>query len=134
MGLIEKTKAPPTAASNATDFDRFRLRRFVESLGDELTTVSAATELAEVAAILEGNPKAVLFRAVGPERAELVGNVTGSRARIARAFGVEPARLVPEIMRRLRNPPEIVEVAGGEAPVQEVGLTRHHAALTPPPA
>ena len=72
------------------DFDRFRLRRFVEDLGDELATVNEPTDLADVANILEGNPKAVLFRAVGPERQELVGNVTGSRARIARAFGVEP--------------------------------------------
>ena len=129
MNIVEKTKAPPTAAATA-DFDRFRLRRFVASLGDELETVSKPTDLADVAAVLEGNPKAVLFRAVGPERAELVGNVAGSRARIARAFGVEPARLVPEIMRRLRNPPEIVEVAGGEAPVQEVVLTGDDADLT----
>src|SRR5262249_48488257 len=129
MNIVEKTKAPPAAAATA-DFDRFRLRRFVAGLGDELETVSKPTELADVAAVLEGNPKAVLFRAVGPERAELVGNVAGSRARIARAFGVEPARLVPEIMRQLRNPPEIVEVAGGEAPVQEAVLTGDDAGLT----
>ncbi len=130
MGIIEKTNAPPTASSNATDFDRFRLRRFVESLGDELATVSTATELAEVAAILEGNPKAVLFRAVGPERAELIGNVTGSRSRIARAFGVEPSELLPELIRRLRNKPDIVEVAHAEAPVQEIVLTGADADLT----
>jgi len=130
MGLLEKTKAPATAASNATDFDRFRLRHFVESLGDELETVSVATELAGVAAILEGNPKAVLFRAVGPERAELVGNVTGSRARIAQAFGVEPSALLPELLRRLRNKPDIVEVSRADAPAQEVVLTGADADLT----
>jgi hypothetical protein len=86
MGIVEKTQTTTTAV----DFDRFRLRRFVESLGDELETVNAPTDLADVAAILEGNPKAVLFRSVGPERAELAGNVAGSRARIARAFGVGP--------------------------------------------
>ncbi|MGZ3284547.1 MAG: UbiD family decarboxylase, partial [Xanthobacteraceae bacterium] len=85
------------------DVDRFRLRRFVEALGDDLETVSGPTDLADVAAVLEGNPKAVLFRAVGPERQELVGNVTGSRARIARAFGVEPNELLPELLRRLRS-------------------------------
>ena len=89
MGIVEKTHA--AAPSTLADVDRFRLRRFVEALGDDLETVSGPTDLADVAAVLEGNPKAVLFRAVGPERQELVGNVTGSRARIARAFGVEPS-------------------------------------------
>ncbi|MGA7487563.1 MAG: hypothetical protein WBW74_11585, partial [Xanthobacteraceae bacterium] len=77
MGIVEKTHA--AAAAPTADFDRFRLRRFVEGLGDELATVNEATDLADVAAILEGNAKAVLFRAVGPERQELVGNVAGSR-------------------------------------------------------
>ena len=117
------------------DCDRYRLRRFVESLNaegsdDELQTVSAATDLADVAAMLEGNPKAVLFQAVGPERQQLVGNVTGSRARIARAFGVAPHALLPELVRRLRNKPEIVEVKREQAPVQEVVLTGEDADLT----
>ncbi len=129
MGIVEKTRA--TAPSTAADFDRFRLRRFVESLADdELATVSAPTELADVAAILEGNPKAVLLRAVGPERQELVGNVTGSRARIARAFGVKAGELLPELLRRLRNKPDIVDVSRAEAPVQEVVLTDDAADLT----
>jgi 2,5-furandicarboxylate decarboxylase 1 len=127
MGIVEKAQA------TTTDFDRFRLRRFVEGLAneaDELETVSAATDLAEVAQILEGNPKAVLFRAVGPERQELVGNVTGSRARIARAFGVPPAKLLPELLRRVRNKPDIVDISRAEAPVQEVVLTGADADLT----
>ncbi len=60
------------------------------------------------------------FRAVGPERQELVGNVVSSRARVARAFGVAPERLAAEIQRRLANKPEIVEVTRAEAPVQQV--------------
>jgi len=128
MGIIEKTQA--TAPSAAADFDRFRLRRFVESLDGELETVAEATDLAEVAQILEGNPRAVLFRAVGPERQELVGNVSGSRARIARAFGVAPNELLPELLRRLRNRPDIVEVSRAEAPAQEVVLTGADADLT----
>jgi 2,5-furandicarboxylate decarboxylase 1 len=127
MGIVEKTRV---AAKTPAEVDRFRLRRFVEGLGDELATVNEATDLADVAAILEGNAKAVLFRAVGPERQELVGNVTGSRARIARAFGVEPSALLPELLRRLRNRPTIVEVERGEAPVQEVVLTGEDADLT----
>jgi 2,5-furandicarboxylate decarboxylase 1 len=131
MGIVEKTQAKIPSL----DFDRFRLRRFVEGLtdgacADELETVSAATDLAEVAQILEGNPKAVLFRAVGPERQELVGNVTGSRARIARAFGVAPNELLGELLRRLRNKPDIVDVSRAEAPAQEVVLTGADADLT----
>ena len=80
--------------------------------------------------MLEGNPKAVLFRAAGPERQELVGNVTGSRSRLALAFGVAPDKLLAEMQRRLRNKPEIVEVARAEAPVQEVVLTGDDADLT----
>jgi UbiD family decarboxylase len=126
MGIVEKTRA--AAPATAADFDRFRLRRFVQTLSDELETVDAATDLADVARILEGNAKAVLFRAVGPERQELVGNVAGSRTRIARAFGVEPGALLPELLRRLRNRPVIVDVT--DAPVQEVVLTGEDADLT----
>jgi UbiD family decarboxylase len=124
MGIVE-TKQAKTA-----DFNRFRLRRFVEDLSDEVAIVDAATDLADVAGILEGNPKAVLFRAVGPERQELVGNVTGSRARIARAFGVAPGQLLPELRRRLQTKPTIIEVSRAEAPVQEVVQTGADADLT----
>src|SRR5262249_41946233 len=96
---------------------------------DELAIVREPTELADIAAVLEGNPKAVLFRAVGRERQELVGNVTGSRARIARAFGVTPHELLSELLRRLRGQPPIIEVAPGEAPVREVVLTDEDADL-----
>src|SRR5262245_4565626 len=126
LGIVEKARTPASLA----DFDRFRLRRFVESLADELATVEAPTDLADVAGILEGNPKAVLFRTVGPERQQLVGNVTGSRTRIARAFGVEPAKLLRELLRRLRNKPDLVDVSRAEAPVQEVVLTGADADLT----
>ena len=106
MGIVEKTHA--AAPSTLADFDRFRLRRFVEALRRRARDREREpTDLADVAAVLEGNPKAVLFRAVGPERQELVGNVTGSRARIARAFGVEPNELLPELLRRLRNKPDV---------------------------
>ena len=134
MGVIEKSqaRASANAPSPAADFDRFRLRRFVESLppGDELQTVSEPVDLADVAALLEGNPNAVLFRAVGPERQELVGNVTGSRTRLARAFGVAPSELLAEVLRRLRNKPDIVEVSRAEAPAQEIVLTGDDADLT----
>jgi UbiD family decarboxylase len=118
MAIVETAQAK--APSRAAELDRFRLRGFVDSLakGDELETVREAVDLADVAGVLEGNPKAVLFRAVGPERQELVGNVTGSRSRLARAFGVAPNELLAEVLRRLRSKPEIVDLPRAQAPVQ----------------
>ncbi len=128
MGVIEKAEQAGTAR---VDVERFRLRRFVESLGaDELEMRSDATELADVAAAFEGNARAVLFKAAGAERQALVGNVNASRSRIARAFGVAPAQLAAEIQRRLRGKPQIVEVSRAEAPVQQVVLTGEDADLT----
>ena len=130
MGIIEKTEAK--AISNAADFDRYRLRQFVERLAasDELEIRDAPIDLADIAQALEGNPRAVLFRSVGPEGHELIGNVTGSRSRIARAFGVAPEALLKEVQRRLRNPPEVFEVSHAEAPAQEIVLTGVDADLT----
>ena len=79
---------------------------------------------------MEGNRKAVLFRAAGPEKAELVGNVMGGRSRIAAAFGVKPDELLKEVQRRLRNKPEMFEVSRAEAPCQEVVLTGDDADVT----
>jgi len=126
MGVVEKTQQ-----SSALDLDRFRLRRFVEELGaDELETRAEPIDLAAVAAALEGNARAVLFKSAGPEAHVLVGNVNGSRARLARAFGVPPAQLAGEIQRRLRGKPEVVEISRAEAPVQQVVLTGDDADLT----
>jgi 2,5-furandicarboxylate decarboxylase 1 len=129
MGIVERTAVE--SQSFAAAFDRFRLRRFVDSLpADELETRSDAIDLADVAAALEDNPKAVWFKAVGPERHELIGNVTGSRGRIARAFGVGPNELTAEIRRRLLLKPDLIDVSSDEAPVHEVILTGEHADLT----
>jgi 2,5-furandicarboxylate decarboxylase 1 len=129
MGIIEKTDTRLPAS--AADFDRFRLRGYVEGLpADELETRSAPTDLADVAAALEDNPRAVLFSAVGPERHQLVGNVTGSRARIARAFGVAANELSSEIRRRLATKPDVFEIARAQSPVQEIVLTGEEADLT----
>jgi UbiD family decarboxylase len=101
------------------DFERFRLRRFLESLTHgELQKVETPVALADVAAMLEGNPRAVWFSRAGPEGASLAGNVAGSRSRLAHAFGTTPQRLLQEVLSRLRTKPEIVEVSN--APCQEV--------------
>ena len=62
--------APPLPR-HGIDTERFRLRSFIESLvgTDELQIHDAPIDLVDVAAVVDGNPKAVLFRNVGPEGA-----------------------------------------------------------------
>jgi len=119
------------AVSAAADLERFRLRRFLDELpADQVDVRAGVTDLADVAQALDGNARAVLFEAAGPDRQPLAGNVTGSRSRIAHAFGVAPADLLREVQRRMRNRPEIVEVSRTEAPAQQVVLTGGDADLT----
>ncbi|HEY3918638.1 MAG TPA: UbiD family decarboxylase [Stellaceae bacterium] len=115
----------------ANDRDRFRLRRFLEALvaAGECEVRAQPLDLADVAQALESD-KAIWFKAAGPERAELAGNVVGSRARLALAFGVKPSGLMAEVVRRLKSKPELVEVARADAPVQEVVQTGDQIDLT----
>jgi len=130
MNVIDKPNVAGRAAAN--DLDRYRLRRFIEDLSgtDEVERREAPVDLADIAKILDGNPRAVHFLAAGPEQQELVGNVVSSRSRIARAFGVTPEKLAAEIARRLANKPQIVEVTRAEAPAQQVVLVGEEADLT----
>jgi UbiD family decarboxylase len=127
---MDSNESPSRIAN--IDFARFRLRDFVESLADsgELEIRSETTDLADVASTLYCNPNAVHFLKTGAEGAELVGNVNASRSRLARAFGVGNQEILAEILRRLKNPPEIIEVSRGAAPVQEVVLLGDDADLT----
>jgi len=130
VNIIDKTENKA-----AIDFERYRLRRFLAELpSEEIDTRNEPVDLADVAAALDGNDRAVHFRAAGPERQELAGNVTGSRSRLARALGVASHELVHEVRRRLANSPSVVEVARAEAPAQEVVLTGSDADLTMLPA
>ena len=110
---------------NSIDLDRFRLRRFVESLQgtDQLEIREGPEDLAGLAAIMQANPRCVWFKKAGPEGAEVVGNVVASRARLAKAFGVEPGAIIEELMLRLKLPPQIVKLSREEAPVQQVVIT-----------
>jgi UbiD family decarboxylase len=126
VNIIDKTESKA-----AIDFERYRLRRFLAELPpEEIESRAEPIDLAAVAQALDGNPRAVHFGAVGPERHELAGNITGSRSRIAQAFGVSGDELLQEVRRRLTNSPSIVEVARAEAPAQEVVLTGSDADLT----
>src|SRR5262245_5413333 len=128
MNVIDTAKT----ASRTVDLERFRLRRFVNELieAGEVEVHGSPVDLADVADKLEGNPKAVLYRAAGAERQELIGSVMGGRARLARAFGMTPATLLADIQRRLKTKPEIVEVSHAEAPCQQVVLKGDDADLT----
>ena len=116
--------------SSHPDLERFGLRRFLQQLGTEqLQTVAEPVDLIDVAALLEANPRAVLFEQPGGPL-PLAGNVAGSRERLARAFETTPAGLVAEVLRRLRTPQPIVEVPQPQAPVQQVVLEGDAADLT----
>ena len=114
----------------ADDCDKLRLRRFIDTLDriGELERRAGTTRLSEVAQVLEANPRAVLFEAAGGF--PLVGNVLASRTRFAAAFGVPAAKLLPEILRRLRGKPELIEVTREQAPVQAVVATGGEVDLT----
>ena len=102
------------------DLERFRLRRFLESLpAGEIERVAAPAELADVAASLEGNSRAVWFSSAGG--AELAGNVAASRSRLAAALGTSLPELLAEVRRRLGTGQEVLEVR--DAPVQQLVFT-----------
>ena len=116
----------------APDTEKFRLRRFVDGLigSQEIEVCEEKLDLADLAARLDGNPKAVLFRHAGPEQAEIVGNLMGGRSRLAAAFGVSGDGLLHEVLRRLDTPQPIVELAASAAPVQQVVWTGDDADFT----
>src|SRR3954468_20012462 len=125
MGSI--TDAPVRA-----DVEGFRLRRVIERFAaeGEVETVTKPVDLVDIGSYLDGNPKAVHFRAAGPEKAEVVGNVLGSRRRIALAFGVSEKELRAEVSRRLEAPIPPMEVSSSAAPVHQVVWTGAQADFT----
>lgn len=129
MGSV--TDAPARATQQHVDVERYRLRRMIEQLGEaDLEVVNQPVDLVDLGARLDGNPKAVLFRAAGPEKAEVVGNVMGSRRRIALAMGVSEKDLRAETSRRLSQEIAPVEVSSSQAPVHQVVWTGKDADFT----
>jgi UbiD family decarboxylase len=116
----------------AFDFDTFRLRTLVDRLV-ELGDVEVHPEpvrLVDLSRIIEATPKATLFKDAGPQHYELVAAVSGSRRRVAAAFGVPPAEASREYLRRLQTPQPFVEIPQDEAPVHEVVKTSTDVDLT----
>lgn len=119
------------AVAPQPDMEKFRLRRFIEALGeDELEHRAGKTPLSEIAAVLEANPRAVLFDSPGGDSVQLCGNVVASRSRIAAAFETTPENLLAEVLKRLRRKGDVVEVDGSVAPVQQVVITGDACDLT----
>lgn len=121
----------PAALPN-TEADKFRLRRFVEKLiaSDDIEVIEETVELADLTGHMDGNPKAVLFNRAGKEQAEIIGNLSASRKRIAAAFDVEEADLLQEVMRRLATHQETEQIDGADAPVQQIVWTGDDADFT----
>jgi 2,5-furandicarboxylate decarboxylase 1 len=116
----------------AGDFDKFRLRRFVERLidMDEVEIHDEPVALAEMSGFIEATSKALLFRKIGPERHEVVAAVSGTPRRLAAAFGVSEAKMRDEYLRRLANPQSTVVIPSNEAPVHEVVVSGGDVDLT----
>jgi UbiD family decarboxylase len=107
------------------DFDRFRLRTFVNHLVDlgEVEIHPEPVRLVDLSGIIEATDKATLFHDAGPQHYEMVAAVCGSRARVAAAFGVQSGNVSQEYLRRVDTPQPIVQIAQAEAPVHEVVQT-----------
>src|SRR5215470_8847373 len=112
------------------DTERFRLRRFVEKLVQlgECEIHDKPIDMVDVASVLDGNTRATLFTSAGPDKQELVGNVMGSRKRLAMALDTDEKGLLPTLGERLQQPIPPVKVK--DAPVQEVVLKGDDADLT----
>ena len=117
---------------NRIDTETFRLRRFVEELVEtgDCERRDMPLDLIDLGGALDCNAKAVWFRAVGPERAQLAGNVMGSRRRLALALGTDAQGFPAKLRDGIEHPIPPIQVSAAEAPVQEVVLTGADADFT----
>jgi 2,5-furandicarboxylate decarboxylase 1 len=113
------------------DTERFRLRNFVEKLVEsgDCEVREKPIDLVDVGTVLDGNPKAILFKAAGPEKAELVGNVMASRKRLALALDTDERNLLSTLSARLNKLHPPTRVSSQQAPVQQVVLKDDEADL-----
>ena len=114
------------------DFDKFRLRTFVDRLIeiDEVEIRDDPVALTGLSEIIESTPKAVLFKQAGPERLELVSKLAASRARIVAAFDSTADEVQAVYHKRLADPQSVVEVPSDEAPVHQITITGDDIDLT----
>jgi 2,5-furandicarboxylate decarboxylase 1 len=110
------------SSTRNVDLDKFRLRSFVEKLIaiGEMEVHEEAVSLADLSAAIESSPRAKYFKRVGAEQYEMVSAVSGSRKRLAAAFGTDERNVIHEYMRRMNDPQPVVEVPSADAPVHQV--------------
>src|SRR5580698_7638731 len=91
--------------ATAVDFDKYRLRSFVERLIElgEVEIHDKPVPLTGLSPIIERTDKAVLFKKAGPEQVELVAKTDGNRKRLAAAFETSEDKLYDEYVRRRAN-------------------------------
>jgi UbiD family decarboxylase len=107
------------------DFEKFRLRRFVERLIelDEVEVHDQPVPLTQMSTIIErSGPKAVLFRQAGPERFEIAAKVAARRSRLIAAFDSTPDTIYDDFLGRFATPRKSFEIPSDEAPVHAVKI------------
>jgi 2,5-furandicarboxylate decarboxylase 1 len=121
-----------TKPASAIDFDKYRLRNFVDRLIElgEVAIHDEPVPLTAVSSTIEATSKAVLFKKAGPEHLELVAKTAGNRRRIAAAFGTSEDKLYEEYFKRLADHQPLVEVPSADAPVHAVTITGKDVDLT----
>ncbi len=119
-------------AASHIDFDKYRLRRFVERLIElgEVEVHDKPVPLTGLSPIIERTDKAVLFKKAGPEQVELVAKTAGNRKRLAAAFETSEDKLYDEYFKRLANPQPLVEVPSDAAPLHAIKIAGKDVDLT----
>jgi UbiD family decarboxylase len=126
------TQAAAIRTAAKLDFDKYRLRNFVDRLIQvgEVEIHDKPVPLTGLSPIIENTEKAVLFKKAGPEQVEIVAKTAGNRKRLAAAFETTEDKLYDEYFRRLANPQPLVEVPSGDAPVHQIKITGKDVDLT----
>jgi 3-polyprenyl-4-hydroxybenzoate decarboxylase len=86
MQAIRETPKP----APGPDLEKFRLRHFVARLHEigEVEVHDEPVALGDLSAVIEATLKAAHFKRAGVEQFEMIAAVSGSRKRLAAAFGV----------------------------------------------
>ncbi len=120
-------------ATSAVDFDKYRLRNFVDRLIElgEVEVHDRPVPLTGLSPIIEGTDKAVLFKKAGPEQVEAGGQDRRQPQTPRRRFRERAkTKLYDEYFKRLANPQPLVEVPSADAPVHEIKITGKDVDLT----
>ena len=114
------------------DFEKYRLRRFVDKLIEmgEVEIHDEPVALTGLAPIIEQTRKAVLFRQAGPERFEMIAKAMAGRKRLLAALNTTPDKAYDTLLSRIATPQKSIEVPSDEAPVHAIKITGKDVDLT----